>query len=98
MHAGAIFVGPHSGRPSATTSPAPTTSCRRAGNARFSSGLSPSAFLRTQEVVELSAEASAALAAPLAALARAEGFVDHARSGEVRGSVPADTAPAARAD
>ena len=41
---------------------------------------------------------SAALAAPLAALARAEGFVDHARSGEVRGSVPADTAPAAPGD
>ena len=97
-HAGAIFVGPHSGTAYGDYIAGSNHILPTGGHSRFSSGLSPSAFLRTQEVVELSAEASAALAAPLAALARAEGFVDHARSGEVRGSVPADTAPAARAD
>ena len=97
-HAGAIFVGPHSGTAYGDYIAGSNHILPTGGHSRFSSGLSPAAFLRTQEVVELSAEASAALAAPLAALARAEGFVDHARSGEVRGSVPADTAPAARAD
>ncbi len=97
-HAGAIFVGPHSGTAYGDYIAGSNHILPTGGHSRFSSGLSPAAFLRTQEVVELSAEASAALAAPMAALARAEGFVDHARSGEVRGSVPADTAPAARAD
>ena len=97
-HAGAIFVGPHSGTAYGDYIAGSNHILPTGGHSRFSSGLSPAAFLRTQEVVELSAEASAALAAPLAALARAEGFVDHARSGEVRASVPADTAPAARAD
>jgi histidinol dehydrogenase len=97
-HAGAIFVGPHSGTAYGDYIAGSNHILPTGGHSRFSSGLSPAAFLRTQEVVELSAEASAALAAPLAALARAEGFVDHARSGEVRGSVPADTAPAARGD
>ena len=97
-HAGAIFLGPHSGTAYGDYIAGSNHILPTGGHSRFSSGLSPAAFLRTQEVVELSAEASAALAAPMAALARAEGFVDHARSGEVRGSVPADTAPAARAD
>jgi histidinol dehydrogenase len=97
-HAGAIFVGPHSGTAYGDYIAGSNHILPTGGHSRFSSGLSPAAFLRTQEVVELSAEASAALAAPLAALARAEGFVDHARSGEVRGSVAADTAPAAAAD
>jgi histidinol dehydrogenase len=97
-HAGAIFVGPHSGTAYGDYIAGSNHILPTGGHSRFSSGLSPAAFLRTQEVVELSAEASAALAAPLAALARAEGFVDHARSGEVRASVPADAAPATPGD
>ena len=97
-HAGAIFVGPHSGTAYGDYIAGSNHILPTGGHSRFSSGLSPAAFLRTQEVVELSAEASAALAAPLAALARAEGFVDHARSGEVRASVSADTAPATPGD
>jgi histidinol dehydrogenase len=97
-HAGAIFVGPHSGTAYGDYIAGSNHILPTGGHSRFSSGLSPAAFLRTQEVVELSADASAALAAPLAALARAEGFVDHARSGEVRASVSADTAPAAPGD
>jgi histidinol dehydrogenase len=97
-HAGAIFVGPHSGTAYGDYIAGSNHILPTGGHSRFSSGLSPAAFLRTQEVVELSAQASAALAAPLAALARAEGFVDHARSGEVRASVPADAAPATPGD
>jgi histidinol dehydrogenase len=91
-HAGAIFVGPHSGTAYGDYIAGSNHILPTGGHSRFSSGLSPAAFLRTQEVVEIPADASAALAAPLAALARAEGFVDHARSGEVRASVPADAA------
>jgi len=54
------------------------------GRGRFSSGLAPSVFMRIQEVVEISPAAAERLAAPLAALARAEGLPAHARSAEVR--------------
>ena len=54
------------------------------GRGRFSSGLAPSVYLRIQEVIEIPDEAVSRLAAPLAALARAEGLPGHARSAEVR--------------
>jgi histidinol dehydrogenase len=41
-------------------------------------------FVRIQEVVEIPQGAVAALAAPLADLARAEGLPAHARSAEIR--------------
>jgi histidinol dehydrogenase len=91
-NAGAIFLGPHSGTAYGDYIAGSNHILPTGGHSRFSSGLSPAAFLRMQEVVRLSEEAAAALAGPLAALARAEGFVDHARSGEVRGSVAADAA------
>jgi histidinol dehydrogenase len=97
-HSGAIFVGPHSGTAYGDYIAGSNHILPTGGHSRFSSGLSPAAFLRTQEVVELSEEAAAALAAPLAALARAEGFVDHARSGEIRGTPAADRAPAVPSD
>jgi histidinol dehydrogenase len=97
-HSGAIFVGPHSGTAYGDYIAGSNHILPTGGHSRFSSGLSPAAFLRTQEVVELSEESAAALAAPLAALARAEGFVDHARSGEIRGTPAADTAPAVPSD
>jgi len=93
-HAGAIFLGPHSGTAYGDYIAGSNHILPTGGHSRFSSGLSPAAFLRTQEVVQLSEESAAALAAPLAALARAEGFVDHARSGEIRGTIAADAAPA----
>jgi histidinol dehydrogenase len=92
-HAGAIFIGPHSGTAYGDYIAGSNHILPTGGHSRFSSGLSPAAFLRTQEVVELSEAAAAALASPLAALARAEGFVDHARSGEIRGALAADAAP-----
>jgi histidinol dehydrogenase len=97
-HSGAIFLGPHSGTAYGDYIAGSNHILPTGGHSRFSSGLSPAAFLRTQEVVELSEEAAAALAAPLAALARAEGFVDHARSGEIRGAPAADPAPAVPTD
>jgi histidinol dehydrogenase len=97
-HSGAIFVGPHSGTAYGDYIAGSNHILPTGGHSRFSSGLSPAAFLRTQEVVELSEDAAAALAAPLASLARAEGFVDHARSGEIRGAPAADPAPAVPSD
>src|ERR671936_468456 len=91
-HAGAVFLGPHSGTAYGDYIAGSNHILPTGGHSRFSSGLSPAAFLRAQEVVELSAEASERLAAPLAALARAEGFVNHARSAEVRAARPADRA------
>jgi histidinol dehydrogenase len=97
-HSGAIFLGPHSGTAYGDYIAGSNHILPTGGHSRFSSGLSPAAFLRTQEVVELSEESAATLAAPLAALARAEGFVDHARSGEIRGTVAADATPAVPSD
>ena len=89
-HAGAVFLGPHSGTAYGDYIAGSNHILPTGGHSRFSSGLSPAAFLRAQEVVELTAEASERLAGPLAALARAEGFPAHARSAEVRrGNVPA---------
>ncbi len=102
-HSGAIFLGPFSGTAYGDYIAGSNHILPTGGHSRFSSGLSPTAFLRTQEVVELSEASAASLAAPLAALARAEGFVDHARSGEIRGAAAAgaaraDAAPAVPSD
>ena len=80
--AGCVFVGATPAPRSATTSPAPTTSCRRTarpGSPRrchpsTSSGASPRCMSRTPR-------SSRERAAPLA---RAEGFELHARSMEAR--------------
>ena len=61
------------------------------GRGRFSSGLAPGVFMRIQEVVEVPEDAVAALAAPLAELARAEGLPAHARSAEIRAEQLAGT-------
>jgi len=84
MNAGAIFVGPMSGTAYGDYIAGSNHILPTAGNARFASGLTPAIFLRTQEIVEIPPGAAAALAAPLAALARAEGLIAHARSAEVR--------------
>ena len=56
------------------------------GAARFSSPLSVDTFMRASSVVEIDEAAAAALTAPLARLARSEGFTFHRRSAEVRSS------------
>jgi histidinol dehydrogenase len=53
------------------------------GSARFASSLGPRTFRRRMSVVRIG-EAAGALASAGAAIARAEGFVEHARSMELR--------------
>jgi histidinol dehydrogenase len=54
------------------------------GAGRFSGPLGPGAFRRRISVVEIGGEAAAALAPPLEALARAEGFPVHGESAMIR--------------
>ena len=56
------------------------------GAARFSSPLSVDTFMRASSVVEIDEAAAAALTAPLARLARSEGFTFHGLSAELRSS------------
>ena len=83
-HAGAIFIGEMSGTAFGDYIAGSNHVLPTGGRGRFSSGLAPSVFMRIQEVVEISPAAAERLAAPLAALARAEGLPAHARSAEVR--------------
>ncbi|MDX6550426.1 MAG: histidinol dehydrogenase [Gaiellales bacterium] len=83
-HAGAIFVGEMSGTAFGDYIAGSNHVLPTGGRGRFSSGLAPSVFMRIQEVVEITPPAAALLAAPLAALAHAEGLPAHARSAEVR--------------
>jgi histidinol dehydrogenase len=83
-HAGAVFVGELSGTAYGDYVAGSNHILPTGGRGRFSSGLGPSVFLRTQEVIEIPAGAAVSLAGPLAALARAEGFEAHARSAEIR--------------
>jgi histidinol dehydrogenase len=93
-HAGAVFLGASSGTAFGDYVAGSNHVLPTGGSARFSSALSPAAFVRLQEVIEVTPDAAAALAAPVAALARAEGLTAHARSALVRA---ADQAPAAAA-
>ncbi len=84
VHVGAVFVGPHSGTAFGDYVAGSNHILPTGGHSRFSSGLSPAMFVRTQEVVEVPAEAVERLAGPLRALAIAEGLPDHARSADAR--------------
>jgi histidinol dehydrogenase len=95
-HAGAVFLGELSGTAYGDYIAGSNHILPTAGNARFSSGLSPGVFLRAQEVVEVPPEAARALAGPLAALARAEGLTAHARSAEVRAELTENDTPLER--
>jgi len=83
-HAGAIFLGSMSGTAFGDYVAGSNHILPTGGRGRFSSGLAPGVFVRIQEVVEIPEGAVAALAAPLADLARAEGLPAHARSAEIR--------------
>ena len=90
-HAGAIFLGPMSGTAFGDYVAGSNHILPTGGRGRFSSGLAPGVFVRIQEVVEIPQGAVAALAAPLADLARAEGLPAHARSAEIRAEQIAST-------
>jgi histidinol dehydrogenase len=83
-HAGAIFVGPYAGAAFGDYIAGSNHILPTGGHSRFSSGLGPAAFVRTQEVVEVSAEACERLADAVVVLADAEGFPAHGRSAQVR--------------
>jgi histidinol dehydrogenase len=83
-HAGAIFVGPYAGTAFGDYIAGSNHILPTGGHSRFSSGLGPAAFVRTQEVVEVSATACERLAPSVEVLADAEGFPGHARSAKVR--------------
>jgi histidinol dehydrogenase len=84
VHAGAIFIGPESGAAFGDYVAGSNHILPTAGNARFSSGLGPGVYLRTQEIVEIPPSAVVALSAPLEALAHAEGLPKHAQSARIR--------------
>ena len=83
-HAGAIFVGPYAGAAFGDYIAGSNHILPTGGHSRFSSGLGPAAFVRTQEVVEVSAAACERLADAVVVLADAEGFPAHGRSAQVR--------------
>ncbi len=83
-HAGAIFVGPFAGAAFGDYIAGSNHILPTGGHSRFSSGLGPGAFVRTQEVVEVSAEACEEMAEAVVVLAEAEGFPAHGRSARVR--------------
>ncbi len=84
VHAGAIFLGHHSGAAFGDYVAGSNHILPTAGNARFSSGLGPVVYLRAQEIVEIPESAVALLEPPLVALALAEGLPNHARSASIR--------------
>jgi histidinol dehydrogenase len=83
-HAGAIFVGPYAGAAFGDYIAGSNHILPTGGHSRFSSGLGPAAFVRTQEVVEVSAQACEEMAEAVVVLAEAEGFPAHGRSARVR--------------
>ncbi len=83
-HAGAVFVGPYAGAAFGDYIAGSNHILPTGGHSRFSSGLGPAAFVRTQEVVEISAAACERLAPSVEVLAEAEGFPGHGRSAKVR--------------
>jgi len=83
-HAGAIFVGPYAGAAFGDYVAGSNHILPTGGHSRFSSGLGPAAFLRTQEVVEMTAEACERLAEAVVVLAEAEGLPGHGRSALIR--------------
>ncbi len=91
VHAGAIFLGPHSGAAFGDYVAGSNHILPTGGNARFSSGLGPVVYLRAQEIVEIPASAVAALEPSLVALATAEGLPNHARSASIRAERLAET-------
>lgn len=83
-NAGAVFVGRAAATAFADYVAGSNHVLPTGGAARFSQGLSVAHFQKRMAVVELDEAAAAALAAPVAALAGAEGLRAHARSAELR--------------
>ncbi len=84
-NAGAIFLGHHTPTAFGDYVAGSNHVLPTGGSARFASALGVQTFMRRQSLIELSPEAAAALAPPLARLAESEGFIFHKRSAQFRG-------------
>jgi len=84
-NAGAVFVGPRAATAFGDYAAGTNHVLPTGGSARFGQGLSVSDFVKRVGVVELTGAAAAALAGPVATIAREEGLRSHARSVELRG-------------
>jgi histidinol dehydrogenase len=84
-NAGAVFVGRHAATAFADYAAGTNHVLPTRGAARFSQGLSASAFVKRVAVMELDAAAAAGLAGPVVSIAREEGYAAHALSAELRG-------------
>ena len=87
--AGCVFVGQHAGTAFGDYVAGSNHTLPTEGAARFASGLNVRHFRRRMAEVRIPSGAAATLAAPGAAIARAEGFEAHAASMEVRRENPA---------
>ncbi len=83
-HAGSVFVGPFSPEAAGDYAAGPNHVLPTGGAARIRGGLSVMDYVKVISVQELTADALAALAPAITALARAEGLEAHARSVEER--------------
>lgn len=84
VNAGAIFVGPYSPVPLGDYLAGSNHVLPTGGSARFTSGLSVMVFLKSMQMIEYSAPATASLIDPLIALAQAEDLPAHGQSLEYR--------------
>ena len=87
--AGCLFVGAHAGTAFGDYVAGSNHTLPTDGAARFASGLNVRHFRRRMAEVRIPSGAAATLAAPGAAIARAEGFEAHAASMEARRENPA---------
>lgn len=83
-NAGAVFLGSWSAVPFGDYGIASNHVLPTAGTARFASGLRASDFVTLRSVLELGPGGAAAFAEQTSTIARAEGFVGHARAMDVR--------------
>lgn len=83
-NAGAIFVGPHTPVSLGDYLAGSNHVLPTGGTARFASGLGAHTFLRAQQIIEYSADSLRSVAAPLEALALAEGLPAHADAVRIR--------------
>jgi histidinol dehydrogenase len=85
VNAGAVFVGRCSPVAFGDYTAGPSHVLPTGGTARFASGLTANAFLKSSSVVEYDPAGCAAAAVDALTMARAEGFEAHAASVEARG-------------
>jgi len=84
IHAGSIFLGPHSPVAAGDYAAGPNHVLPTAGYARAYSGLSVQAFTRTIQVQHLSRQGLRALGEAIVTLAQVEGLPAHAQAVQVR--------------